>query len=355
MSPKIKKVVPVFLFAVATAAVCVYAWSSRELYRPASSVNFLMNTVVEQRIYGRNSEEAVQEVAAELSEFERLLSTYIPKSEIDQINQSAGVAPVKISPLTMDLLRISKEYCRQAEGIFDITIAPLAMEWGVTSDNPHVPDQQTLEALLKKVNYNDLILDEQASTAMLRQKGQAIDLGGIAKGYSCDIFRKAAEKYSITSGYASIGGNIVVLGKNPDGSDFRFGVRDPRGDQSEYIGSLSLEGKVMATSGDYERFFEQDGVRYHHILDPRTGYPANNGLISVSVISENGALADFLSTALFVAGKEEALQQMEREDFQLILVDDEMNVYISSSLKGNFSANKEKEKTYTFHFYGGEQ
>lgn len=355
MSPKVKKVVSAFLFVVATAAVCFYSWNSRELYRPASSVNFVMNTLVEQRLYGRHSEEAVAEVSARMSEFERLLSTYVAGSEIDQINQSAGKAPVKISPLTMDLLKLSKEYCQQSQGVFDITIAPVVLEWGVTSENPHVPDEETLASLLEKVDCNDLILDEKASTAMLRREGQAIDLGGIAKGYSCDIFREVAQKYNITSGYASIGGNIVVLGKGPNKKELLFGLRDPRGDESQYIGSISLEGKVMATSGDYERFFEQDGVRYHHILDPQTGYPADNGLISVSVISENGALADFLSTALFVAGKEKSLQQMEREDFQLILVDEEMNVYLSPSLKENFVINKEKEKNYTFHFYGGEE
>ncbi|MEG1869389.1 MAG: FAD:protein FMN transferase, partial [Oscillospiraceae bacterium] len=266
MRNKTKNLIFAALFIVATTAVCIYSIHQKELFKPASSVDFIMNTVVEQRLYGKNSEKAVQQVTNALADFEKLLSTYVVGSEIDQINKAAGEHSVKISPTTMELLLLSKDYCESSGGLVDITIAPLILEWGITSDNPHVPSKETINSLLKLVNHKELVLDEQQSTAMLLNKGQAIDLGAIAKGYSCDIFRRVTQENGIKSGYASIGGNMVVIGKNPDGTDFRFGIRDPRGDETKYIGSLSLEGKTMATSGDYERFFMENGVRYHHIL-----------------------------------------------------------------------------------------
>ena len=328
-------------------------WNSGR-WNMATSVNFIMNTVVEQRFYGRRSQEAVAEITAELYDFENRMSTYIAGSEIDQINQAAGKKPVKISEDTMDLLKTTARYCEEFGDVVDITIAPLTLEWGITSENPHVPDEQTIQDLLTLVDHHDLILDEDNMTAMLAKEGQALDLGAIAKGYSCDIVRRVADKYGVHSGYASIGGNMVVIGKKPDGTDYRFGIRDPRGDASQYIGVVTLEGMTMATSGDYERFFEEDGVRYHHILDPRTGYPASGGLISVSVISENGSLADFLSTAFFILGKEEALNYMDRSDFGLVLVDEEKNVYVSDHMKEVFSPNEEKRGEYAFYDKNGE-
>ncbi len=355
MSQKMKNAIFVCLFVAATAAVVLWSFQNKNRYRPASAVNFVMNTIVEQRVFGKGAEKTVEETSAGLAEFEKLVSAYFPNSEIAKINEAAGEHPVKVSEQTMQLLKLAKEYSQQSNGTFDVTIAPLTMEWNVTGDNPHIPDEESIQSLLGLVNCNSLILDEEAGTAMLEKKGQAIDLGGIAKGYSCDIFRQAAERNGVTSGYASIGGNIVVIGKAPDGTDYRFGIRDPRGDQSEFIGTLALEGKTMATSGDYERYFEEDGVRYHHILNPRTGYPSDSGLISVSVICENGALADYLSTAIFVQGKEEAFKVMEGQEFQLVLVDKDKKVWISPDLKDNFQINPEKQGTYSFEFYGEEQ
>ncbi|MDD2955896.1 MAG: FAD:protein FMN transferase, partial [Oscillospiraceae bacterium] len=194
----------------------------------------------------------------------------------------------------------------------------------------------------------DLILDEAGPTAMLRREGQQLDLGGVAKGAAGDVAREIAEEMGIRSGYISIGGNVAVIGQRPDGRDFRFGVRDPRGDASEYIGTVSFPGKTMATSGDYERYFVEDGKTYHHIIDPRTGYPDDSGLISVSVIAKDGALADYLSTALFIGGLEAALARSADPEFDFILVDKEKNVYISDGLIGEFIPNEAKTE-YTFH------
>ena len=162
-----------------------------------------------------------------------------------------------------------------------------------------------------------------------------------------------AQEYEIKTGYVSVGGNLIVLGKDPQGEDFRFAIRDPQGEASEYIATLSLTGSTMATTGAYERWFEQDGKRYHHIIDPRTGYPAESDLLSVSVISEDGMLADCMSTALFIEGKQAALQRMQEEAYQLVIVDTDGNIYYSPSLEGNIQPNTDNQRDY--HWNEGER
>jgi len=314
----------------------------------ASGQEFLMNTVVEYALYGGEAEEAGREVIRELRDFENQISLYVNDSEIAKINAAAGVAPVLVSARTMFILKTVKNYCSLSDGLFDVTIAPLVEAWGITTDHPRIPDQATIERLRKLINYQDILLDEDKQTAMLAQTGEAIDLGGIAKGMADTIVRDVCARYGVSGGYFSIGGNIITMGRKPEGGLFAFGVRNPRGEASDYILSVELEDTSMATSGDYERYFEKDGKRYHHIFDPRTGYPAQSDLISVSVIAEDGGLCDFLSTTLFIAGKEAAMALLGREDFSLILVDKEKNVYVSTALIGKVKPH-DPAGAYTFY------
>ena len=162
---------------------------------------------------------------------------------------------------------------------------------------------------------------------------------------------KVAEEYGITRGYVSIGGNIVALEEKPLGSDLWFGIRDPQRGANDAVCAVQLYGKTMATTGGYERYFEQDGVKYHHVLDPQTGYPADSGLLSVTVISKDGALADYLSTTLFVLGKDTVLDCLDRSDFQLVAIDEEGIVYCSESLKGDLKA----DPAASYEFVYGER
>ena len=193
-----------------------------------------------------------------------------------------------------------------------------------------------------------LVLDEEACTAYLTRPGMAIDLGGIAKGWTADQLREYARELGAERGYVSLGGNLMIIGERPDGDPFKFGLRDPQGDASTYLGTVTLEdGCTMATTGGYERYFEEDGIRYHHVLDPRTGYPADSDLLSVAVISKDGTLADYLSTTLFVQGLEAAKEAAGSEDYALVMVDQENNVWISGSLRGNFEPH-ETDADYTY-------
>ena len=269
---------------------------------------------------------------------------YLPDSQISRINEQAGKDYTEVSQQCLVLLQQAIAVSAQSNGLFDITIAPLTRLWDITAEHPRVPQPQLVEQAKQLVDYRDILID--GNRVMLRNPGQAIDLGAVAKGAACTIIRQVAQEYEIKTGYVSVGGNLIVLGKDPQGEDFRFAIRDPQGEASEYIATLSLTGSTMATTGAYERWFEQDGKRYHHIIDPRTGYPAESDLLSVSVISEDGMLADCMSTALFIEGKQAALQRMQEEAYQLVIVDTDGNIYYSPSLEGNIQPNTDNQRDY---------
>lgn len=313
-----------------------------------SGITYAMNTVIEQKWYGESADTVYTGMETKIREIESVLSMHLSQSEIVAINENAGVQPVEVSQRTFDLLQRAKELSEQSDGAFDITIAPAVELWGITSDHPHVPTDEELAQAMALMGLEDLVLDEEACTAYLTRPGMAIDLGGIAKGWTADQLREYARELGAERGYVSLGGNLMIIGERPDGDPFKFGLRDPQGDASTYLGTVTLEdGCTMATTGGYERYFEEDGIRYHHVLDPRTGYPADSDLLSVAVISKDGTLADYLSTTLFVQGLEAAKAAAGSEDYALVMVDQENNVWISGSLRGNFEPH-ETDADYTY-------
>ena len=313
-----------------------------------SGITYAMNTVIEQKWYGESADTVYTGMETMIREIESVLSLHLSQSEIAAINENAGVQPVEVSQRTFDLLQRAKELSEQSDSAFDITIAPVVELWGITSDHPHVPTDEELAQAMALMGLEDLVLDEEACTAYLTRPGMAIDLGGIAKGWTADQLREYARELGAERGYVSLGGNLMIIGERPDGDPFKFGLRDPQGDASTYLGTVTLEdGCTMATTGGYERYFEEDGIRYHHVLDPRTGYPADSDLLSVAVISKDGTLADYLSTTLFVQGLEAAKAAAGSEDYALVMVDQENNVWISGSLRGNFEPH-ETDADYTY-------
>jgi len=311
-----------------------------------SGVEFVMDTFVEQRWYGKNAEQAFFDINQKLHDIESELSLYFPKSEISKLNQAAGKHPVALSDECYSLLKEAASYCEQSDGLFDITIAPLTQVWDVTAKEPKIPSDEDIETAKQLVNYKDIIFNDNDKTVMLAKEGMSIDLGGIAKGYAAGVTRSLAEKSEV-EGYVSLGGNIMMHGKKPDGKDYIIGVRDPRGEASEYIATVDFDGLIMATTGDYERYFEQNGVRYHHIIDPFTGRPSDSDLISVTVFSQNGTLADCFSTLIFLKGSEGLSQYLDRDDCMIIAVTKDKDVYISPSLKDRVKPNLAKTE---YHF-----
>ena len=308
---------------------------------------FIMDTFVDQKLVGRDSADAVVAVNKALSRFEDRMSAYRTQSMVSLINELAGIDAVKVDEETFALLKQAKELCGQSDGLFDITIGPLVDLWNINTLDPVVPEENAIAQAMELVDWNDLILNEEDRSVMLKRKGQKINLGGMAKGAAGAMALEVAGEYGVHSGYISVGGNIFTIGEKADGTAYRFGIRDPRGTASEYIGIVDLNNTTMATSGDYERYFEADGVRYHHILDPRTGYPGRSDLISASVICEEGGKADYLSTLLFLMGREEALDYAQQNGYAVVLVDAEKNVWLSDGAKPIFTPN-EQANGYVF-------
>lgn len=296
---------------------------------------FAMDTVMSVTVFDGDSG-AADAVLARVNELDAVLSRTREDSEISRLNGSAGTGKaVALSQTVYDLLRKALALSERTGGAFDPAIAPVMDAWGFTKEEYRVPDEQELQDLLPLTDLSALQLEN--GTASLPTAGMAIDLGAIAKGYAGDsVSELLKSQYGVTSALVSLGGNITAIGTKPDGSNWRVAVRDPADAQS-YICVLSLTDQTVSTSGGYERYFEKDGITYHHIIDPDTGYPAQSGLTSVSVVSVSGTAADALSTALFVMGEEDALALWRvSDDFEAVLVREDGTVLVTEGLENGF-------------------
>ena len=300
---------------------------------PAQAVEctfFAMDTVMTVRIYG---DEALLDAAeARVRELEALWSVTDEHSEIYALNRDGCAA---LSSDAAGLLAGALELCARTGGALDITIYPVVRSWGFTTGEYNLPDSKTIEELLARVDYTRVVLDEAAGIASLPD-GVEIDLGSVAKGDTGDALAALLKARGVESAMLGLGGNIQAIGSKPDGTPWRIGVRDPEGDA--IVGVVEVVDKAMVTSGGYERYFEQDGVRYWHILDPATGAPARSGLQSVTIIGESGLLCDALSTALFVMGLDRALEHWrEYRDFEAVFVCGDGSVIITAGLENSFA------------------
>lgn len=236
------------------------------------------------------------------------------------------------------LLECSLALYQDTEGAFNVMLYPIMEAWGFINKAYAIPSEETLNQLLSLTDITKVAYDSEQKEVKFMQERMKIDFGGIAKGYISTKIMDIFEEYDIKSGVVNLGGNVQVKGKKVDGTDWRIGIQDPE-NQEVYLGVLEVHDKAVITSGGYERYFEQDGEVYHHILNPDIGKTANNGLISVTIVSEDGALTDGLSTYLFVMGKEKAEQywQKHADKFQAILVTDDGEMYVTKGLTEQFT------------------
>lgn len=317
---------------LAAVILCLFAFSScTASVTPEETTFFAMDTVMAVKLYG--GEAAISDVTekcrAEALSCENLFSTNIENSDVSKINLSAGVS-TEVSPRTAELLSYALDMYLATEGAFDITVYPLVRLWGFSTGEYRLPEAEEISALLPVKGASCIDVDGCAVSA---PAGTEIDLGGIAKGYLGDRLRGVLSECGVTSAVLSLGGNIVLVGDRPDGELWTVAVKNPD-DTSSYYCTFSLPGGLsVVTSGGYERSFEKDGVTYHHIIDPATGSPAISDIISVTVIGENGAYCDALSTALFVMGSEKALNYMSAHDeYGYVILTQSKTVYSSLEL-----------------------
>jgi len=276
--------------------------------------NIVMDTAVTLSAYGANSKEAVEESFKKLDEINEMASTNISTSDVYKINNSSGKSYVKVQPEVLKMIETSIEYSKLSNGAFDITLGPLINLWGIGTDNERLPSDKEIKDILPLVGYDQISINENDSSVMLKKEGMAIDLGGIAKGFAADEVLKIYKKYNIKNGLINLGSSsIYALGKNKDNKEWSVGIKHPRSEDSkEYMGIIKLTNESLSTSGDYERVFIKDNKRYHHIIDPKTGYPEDNGVMSDTIVidgntPDNGMLADILTTTVFVLGPEKGL------------------------------------------------
>lgn len=330
---------------VKTDADRTEALSSREL--------IAMGTYITLSAAGGGAREALADAEEKIIELEKRLSVTDEDSEISRVNRGGG-APVPISRETAAVLRFAVDAAERTEGAFDPTVYPLVEAWGFTSHEYRIPSIEEIERLLKKTGYAKITLDAETATL---PDGVQVDLGGVAKGYAGDAAAALLKRRGVNSAVLNIGGNVQTVGKRHGGGKWRIGVRDPN-DEHRLIGIIETEDKAVVTSGGYERrFLGEDGVVYHHILDPRTGRPAESGLASVTIVAESGAYADALSTALFVMGVEKAEAYWRRRGhgvdgwpdtagdpfaapFDALLVTRDGDLFITEGISGDFSADE---------------
>lgn len=295
---------------------------------------FAMDTYMTINAYGEQAEEAVEQAQVRVEELERMLSTGLEDSEVSQLNRTTNGT---LSEDVFYLLERSLDIWDATDGAFDPAVYPLMELWGFTTGKYQVPEEEQIKEQLANTNPEDIQLYVNARRVKFVTKGIKIDFGGIAKGYTSAEIMAIFREYNIESGMVSLGGNVQVLGSKTDGSLWRVAIQNPDTEE-DYLGILETKDKAVITSGSYERYFEQEGKIYHHILDPATGYPAENGLTSVTIVSEDGLLADGLSTALFVMGAEKAMEfwRQSEDAFDVILYTEEGKLYVSEGLEDSF-------------------
>lgn len=306
-------------------------------YKSAELTNYGMSTVITHKVFGKYADEALKKITDENIRIEKLLSRFIPESEISKINRSAGIEYEVVSDETYKILASARELSKCCQGAFDITIGPLIDLWRNCKSKNIIPTKEEINQVLSLVNYEDLLLDSSDKRVKLRKIGQSIDLGGIGKGYAGDRFVDICKENEISSGFTNIGGNVVTVGTKPDGSDWKVGIQHPRSENS-LIGSVIANNRAVVTSGDYQRFYiGNDGKRYHHILNPLTGFPTKSKLLSVTVLAKNSMMADALSTTLFIKGLDDGIKILKQfPGCDAIFIDEDLQIYITLELNAYF-------------------
>lgn len=292
---------------------------------------FAMDTFIRITAYGQNAPDAIKEAQDKLFWLEDMWSVTDEDSELYKLNHGGSGA---VSPETAELISFALDISEKSGGALDPTIYPVLSAWGFTTDEKRVPSAEELSRLLELVDHRAVSVSENTVTL---KPGMMLDLGAVAKGAASDAAAEILRKNGVTSALLDIGGNIMTIGTKPDGSDWRIGIQDPAGDG--HIGVLELHDCAAVTSGLYERYFIDDnGTFYGHIIDPESGYPVSNELLSATIISPDGTLCDALSTAVFVLGTEQAAElRREMGGFDMILITKDKEVIITGGIEGRFT------------------
>lgn len=297
---------------------------------PISKSGIFFDTLISVKLWGTNDFSVLDDCFQLCTEYENKFSRTVPDSEISKINKSGG-APVEVSDETIELIQKGIDYAALSDGAFDITIAPLSSLWDFKNNTGTIPSEALIQEAKSHVNYKNVIIN--GNTVQLSDPKASLDLGGIAKGYIADRLKEFLIKKNIKHAMINLGGNVLTIGGKPDGSPFHIGIQKPFAEQNETIASVPVTDRSVVSSGVYERYFEKDGEIYHHLLDTATGYPTENNLLSVTILSSSSADGDALSTACFVLGLEKGMELINRiDDVDAIFVTDDYQLHCSKKI-----------------------
>ena len=313
------------------------AADSRE---PISATAIKLNTAVTVTIYDSNDKNLLTECMNLCDKYEKIFSRTASDSELYQLNHRE-LAPVEgtentyqVSDDLAELVSEGLDYSELSEGAFDIAIEPLTSLWDFTAEDPQVPEDSLIQSALPKCDYHNISVDKDKNEITLKTDDTAIELGAIAKGYIADRLKDYLISQNVKSAIINLGGNVLCIGEKPDNSAFKIGIQKPFADRSETIAVMDIKDKSVVSSGIYERCFEQNGTLYHHLLNPETGYPYDNGLIAVTIISDKSVDGDALSTTCFALGLEDGMKLAESlDDVQAFFVTSDYEIHYTKDFQ----------------------
>jgi len=279
--------------------------------QPLARSELLLGTVCKITIYDKPTDKAFTAAFERIARIEAEMTLHSADSEIAHVNAKAGLAPVAVSDDTFAVIKEALRIAALSSGAFDPTIGPLVQAWDIGGDNPRKPAQEEIDRLVGLIDWRLVVLDERAKTVYLPKKGMVLDLGGIAKGYAADEVAEVLADHGVKRAIINLGGNVLTVGQKADGSPWRIGIQNPDEERGGSALILQIDATSLVTSGPYERYFDLDGVRYHHILNPRSGYPVESDFTSVSIVMDSSFTADALSTAVYSLGLERGMALIE--------------------------------------------
>lgn len=313
---------------------------------PTSRTETLLHTAVQIQVFHESEEveAALNDAFDYMEAMEVQFSTNLEGSDVYRINQAAGVEAVEVDEETFAVIKQALNIAEQSKGKFDISIGAVTNLWQIGSDDARKPSDDEIDAALPLIDYRKVTLDEENLTVKLEEKGMVIELGGISKGYIGGRVRDILASHGVTTAIINLGGNVVVMGTSPSNEEgWNVGVQDPDETRGQVVGTQRVIDGAVVTSGIYERFLEVDGVKYHHILDPMTGYPLDNEISGVTVFANTSFEGDSYSTALFLFGIEDGINFVESiEGLEAVFVDKDHGVHLTSGLKDTFELTNEE-------------
>ncbi len=300
-----------------------------------SRTSLEIGTVVTITLYDTSDETIMDGVFDILRQIDNEFSLTSESSLIQDINENAAKGPVPINEDIKEVIETSLRYSELSNGVFDISVEPLVSLWGIGTEAPKLPSQDEIDEAISKIDYRNITLED--GSISFESPDTKLDLGAIAKGYAADKIVKYLKDQNIERAIINLGGNVYALGHKSEDSDWRIGIQDPNADRGGIVGSLAVSNKSVVTSGLYERYFEKDGVRYHHILNANNGYPIENELLGVSILSDKSIDGDALSTITFILGLEEGIDFIENiEGIEAIFITKDSDIYLTSGIKDEF-------------------